>query len=114
MLRNLNRLLERPAALIDRIFLRFFEAAEVISLTKDEKKQYVNNMINERDTYNQIAYAREVGMEEGMEKGMEKGRTEERDSIATRLMESGLPIDVIMRCTGLDKEQIERLGGGGI
>ena len=101
------------ALLIDRIFLRFFEAAEVISLTKDEKKQYVNNMINERDTYNQITYAREVGMEEGMEKGlkkgMEKGRTEERDSIATRLMESGLPIDVIVRCTGLDKDAVEAL-----
>ena len=69
--------------------------------------EYVNNMINERDTYNQIAYAREVGMEEGME----KGRSEERDSIATRLMESGLPIDVIMRCTGLDKAAVEALGG---
>ena len=81
--------------------------------------EYVNNMINERDTYNQIAYAREVGMEEGMEKGlkkgmekgMEQGRTEERDSIATRLMESGLPIDVIVRCTGLDKSAVEALGG---
>ena len=112
-----RELLERPAALIDRIFLRFFEAAEVISLTKDEKKQYVNNMINERDTYNQIAYAREVGMEEGMkkglkkgmEKGMEKGRSEERDSVATRLLESGLPIDVIVRCTGLDKGAVEAL-----
>ena len=102
-----RELLERPAALIDRIFLRFFEAAEVISLTKDEKKQYVNNMINERDTYNQIAYAREVGMEE--KKGMEKGRSEERDSIATRLLESGLPIDVIVRCTGLDKGAVEAL-----
>ena len=101
MLRNLNRLLERPAALIDRIFLRFFEAAEVISLTKDEKKQYVNNMINERDTYNQIAYAREIGMEEGMAQG--------RNDIAIKMVESGLPIDVIMRCTGLDKAKLEEL-----
>ena len=42
---------------------------------------------------------------------MEKGRSEERDSIATRLMESGLPIDVIVRCTGLDKAAVEALGG---
>ena len=113
VLRNLNRLLERPAALIDRIFLRFFEAAEVISLTKDEKKQYVNNMINERDTYNQIAYAREVGMEEGMEKGlkkgMEKGMAQGRNDIAVKMVESGLPIDVIVRCTGLDKGAVEAL-----
>lgn len=110
VLKNLNRLLERPAALIDRIFLRFFEAAEVVSLTKDEKKQYVNNMINERDTYNQIAYAREVGMEEGMEKGMAQGRSEERESIAIRMIASGMPIEIIMQCTGLDKDEVSALG----
>ena len=72
--------------------------------------EYVNNMINERDTYNQIAYAREVGMEEGMEKGMEKGLAQGRNDIAVKMMESGLPIDVIMRCTGLDKAAVEALG----
>ncbi len=111
VLKNLNRLLERPAALIDRIFLRLFEAAQVISLTKDEKEQYVNNMINERDTYNQIANAREVGMEEGMARGLARGRSEERESIAGRMKDSGVPIDVIMRCTGLDKAAVEALGG---
>ena len=89
------------------------EAAEVISLTKDERKQYVNNMINERDTYNQIAYAREVGMEEGMEKGlkkgMEQGLAQGRNNIAVKMVESGLPIDVIVRCTGLDKDAVEAL-----
>ena len=38
--------------------------------------EYVNNMINGRDTYNQIAYAREVGMEEGMAQGMDKAAVE--------------------------------------
>ena len=71
--------------------------------------EYVNYMINERDTYNQIAYAREVGMEEGMEKGMEKGLAQGGNDIAVKMMESGLPIDVIMRCTGLDKAAVEAL-----
>ena len=71
--------------------------------------EYVNYMINERDTYNQIAYAREVGMKEGMEKGMEKGLAQGRNDIAVKMMESGLPIDVIMRCTGLDKAAVEAL-----
>ena len=59
-------------------------------------------MINERDTYNQIVYAREVGMEEGMAQG--------RKDIVVKMMESGLPIDVIVRCTGLDKAAVEALG----
>ena len=105
VLKNLHSLLERPAALVDRIFRRFFEAAEVISLTKDEKKQYVSNMINERDTYNQIAYAREFGREEGVE----QGKVAEREAIALRMIGANTPIDFIVKCTGLDKAAVEAL-----
>ncbi len=108
---------ERPAALVDRIFRRFFEAAEVISLTKEEKKQYVSNMINERDTYNQIAYAREFGREEGikqglmqgLEQGREQGKVAEREAIALRMIGANTPIDFIVKCTGLDKAAVEAL-----
>ena len=113
VLKNLHRLLERPAALVDRIFRRFFEAAEVISLTKEEKKQYVSNMINERDTYNQIAYAREFGREEGIkqgrEQGVEQGKVAEREAIALRMIGANTPIEFIVKCTGLDKAAVEAL-----
>ena len=125
VLKNLHRLLERPTALVDRIFRRFFEAAEVISLTKDEKKQYVSNMINERDTYNQIAYAREFGREEGIkqglkqgleqgleqgrEQGVEQGKVAEREAIALRMIGANTPIEFIVKCTGLDKAAVEAL-----
>ena len=109
VLKNLHLLLERPAALVDRIFSRFFEAAEVISLTKDEKQQYVSNMINERDTYNQIAYAREFGREEGVKQGLEQGKIAEREAIALRLVEANTPMDIIVKCTGLDKAAVEAL-----
>ncbi len=121
VLKNLHRLLERPTALVDRIFRRFFEAAEVISLTKDEKKQYVSNMINERDTYNQIAYAREFGREEGIkqgleqgleqgrEQGVEQGKVAEREAIALRMIGANTPMEFIVKCTGLDKAAVEAL-----
>ena len=121
VLKNLHRLLERPTALVDRIFRRFFEAAEVISLTKEEKKQYVSNMINERDTYNQIAYAREFGREEGIkqgleqgleqgrEQGVEQGKVAEREAIALRMIGANTPIELIVKCTGLDKAAVEAL-----
>lgn len=109
VLKNLHRLLERPAALVDRIFRRFFNAAEVISLTNDEKKQYVSNMINERDTYNQIAYAREFGREEGIKQGREQGKVAEREAIALRMIGANTPIDFIVKCTGLDKTAVEAL-----
>ena len=113
VLKNLHSLLERPAALVDRIFRRFFEAAEVISLTNDEKKQYVSNMINERDTYNQIAYAREFGREEGIkqgrEQGLAQGKAAEREAIALRMIGANTPIEFIIQCTGLDKAAVEAL-----
>ena len=109
MMKNLHRLLERPAALVDRIFRRFFEAAEVISLTKDEKQQYVSNMINERDTYNQIAYAREFGREEGIKQGLEQGKVAEREAIALRMIGANTPIEFIAKCTGLAQEYVEAL-----
>ena len=121
VLKNLHRLLERPTALVDRIFRRFFEAAEVISLTKEEKKQYVSNMINERDTYNQIAYAREFGREEGIkqgleqgleqgrEQGVEQGKVAEREAIALRMIGANTPMEFIVKCTGLDKAAVEAL-----
>ena len=109
VLKNLHRLLERPAALVDRIFRRFFNAAEVISLTNDEKKQYVSNMINERDTYNQIAYAREFGREEGIKQGREQGKVAEREAIALRMIGANTPIEFIVKCTGLDKTAVEEL-----
>lgn len=62
-------------------------------------------MINERDTYNQIAYAREFGREEGLE----QGKTAEREAIALRLVEANTPTDIIVKCTGLDKAAVEAL-----
>ena len=76
MLKNLSRLLERPAALRDKIFKRFFDAAEFASLDDEDKKKYINNMQTARDTYNQIEYAKKKGREEGMLAGIEKGRRE--------------------------------------
>ena len=60
-------------------------------------------MTTERDIRNQIATAREqgveagieIGMEEGMEKGMEKGREEERSRIVAELRKRGVSEDVI-------------------
>ena len=41
-------------------------------------------MNTERDTYNQIEYARETGREEGLKEGHKKGREEGREEGARR------------------------------
>ena len=62
-------------------------------------------MNTERDTYNQIEYARETGREEGREEGSK----DERSKIAINLIRLGASCEIIAQATGLSKEEISRL-----
>ena len=82
-------------------------------------------MNTERDTYNQIEYARETGREEGREEGhkvgkeeglkvgREEGRAEgakqKSFDIAQRMLEKGIDIETISELTGLTEEEVSRL-----
>ena len=82
-------------------------------------------MNTERDTYNQIEYAREtgreeghkVGKEEGLKEGKEEGRKEGREEgakqksfdIAKRMLEKGIDIETISELTGLTEKEISEL-----
>ena len=82
-------------------------------------------MNTERDTYNQIEYAREsgreeghkVGKEEGLKEGREEGHKEGREEgakqksfdIAKRMLEKGIDIETISELTGLTEKEISEL-----
>ena len=70
-------------------------------------------MNTERDTYNQIEYARESGREEGREEGRkegkEEGRGEERLKIAMNLIRVGASCEIISQATGLSAKEVSRL-----
>ena len=86
-------------------------------------------MINERDTYNQIAYAREFGreegikqglvqgleqgmvqgMEQGLVQGLEQGKVAEREAIVLRMIRANTPIEFIVKCIGLDNDSVNAL-----
>ena len=66
-------------------------------------------MNTERDTYNQIEYARETGREEGREEGLKEGRGEERLKIAMNLICAGASCEIITQATGLSVEEVSRL-----
>ena len=97
MLKNLSRLLERPAALRDRIFGRIFDVAEIASLDDADKKNYVNAMNTERDTYNQIEYARE------------QGERKRALAIAKNFLKMGIPCENVAEATGLELSVVEEM-----
>ena len=125
ILKNLSKLLERPAALRDRIFSRIFDVAEYASLDNIDKQNYVKAMTTARDTHNQIEYAKKTGLEEGLVKGLEKGRAEGRAEgleeglekgredakqlIAINFLKLGTPSEVVAMATGLSLEEVEKL-----
>ena len=62
-------------------------------------------MNTERDTYNQIEYARESGREEGREEGLKEGQSE----IAMNLIRIGASCEIIAQVTGLSEEEVSKL-----
>ena len=82
-------------------------------------------MNTERDTYNQIEYARETGREEGLKVGREKGLEEGHKKghkegkeegakqksfdIAKRMLEKGIDVETISELTGLTEKEISKL-----
>ena len=62
-------------------------------------------MNTERDTYNQIEYARETGREEGREEGAKQKSFD----IAKRMLEKGIDVETISELTGLTEKEIYKL-----
>ncbi len=121
LLKNMSNLLERPERLRDRIFTKLFDVAELAQLDDEDRTNYIKAMNTERDTYNQIEYAREKGREEGREEGhkvgkeegLKEGRAEgvKQNSfdIAKRMLEKGIDIETISEMTGLTEKEISKL-----
>ena len=112
-LKNLSRLLERPKALQERIFSKFFEVAEVAALSKEEYAKYWESEKVFYDnqgafmTADYKGYTR--GVMEGRAQGEAKGRAEERLANARSLMANGILMDVIIKSLGLTPKEIEQL-----
>lgn len=93
VLRNLSRLMERPAALQERIFTKLFEQAEIARFTPQDAREYEESIKVFRDLTNVVNTAER--------KGREQGREEERIATALRMKADGLTPELIAKYTGL-------------
>jgi predicted transposase/invertase (TIGR01784 family) len=64
-----------------------------------------NMLITEFDVDEYIQVSKEEGREEGIEIGLEKGRKQ----TARAMKDSGISIELIVKCTGLLEEEIQKL-----
>lgn len=91
------------------IFKILFESAEIATFSPAERIKYTEDMTTERDIRNQLAYAKDKGKEEGIALGEAKGKSEAKAEAARAMLKEDLPMDIIVKCTGLSVEEINKL-----
>ncbi|MBO7284137.1 MAG: hypothetical protein J6U71_03630, partial [Bacteroidales bacterium] len=106
-----------PLQIIENLFI----AAKVAAMDSQEKIKYLREMNTERDRRNQMQYQYDMGLEEGIERGRDKwievgvekgieiGIEQESMRIARKMKAEGIAIDLIIKCSNLTREQIEKL-----
>ena len=101
-LKNLPRLLERPAALQERIFKKFFNVAEIGNLSKDEYAKYFESEKIYYDNDGAIRTAEAKGRAEGRAEGQQKEKVE----TVHRLSQMGLTLEQIALGANLTIEEV--------
>ncbi len=113
VIKHISTLDRIPEALREKIFLKFFETAEIARLNTTQYKAYENSLNIYRDIVNSINWAEEKGWMQGeivgIEKGRIEGKIEGKIEIALQMLSENEPIEKIMRYTGLSMGQIENL-----
>ena len=80
------------------------KAKEVLDeISEDEHEQYLAHL---REKY---IFERQGIEEAGFDKGLAQGSKNEKYEIAKKLKQNNIDIEIIIKCTGLTKEEVEKL-----
>lgn len=109
ILKNLSKLMQRPAALQERVFTRLFEQAEIAKFNKQELKLYEDSVNAYRDIVNAIRTAEKKKFAEGRAEGIAEGRAEGIVEVAKKMLDNGMSADHVAEMTGLSLEEVSSL-----
>lgn len=94
-----------PDILKEEVFLKGFEVAEIANFDEKQLAEYEDSLKIYRDLKGVVDTSYEEGEKVGIEKGIEKGIMK----VAKELKKEGIDIEIIVKSTGLSKEEIEEL-----
>ena len=106
---NLPSMVKRPKELTGEIFDLLFSSADLSNFAPEEKIKYLSDMTTERDIRNQIAYAKDKGIEQGIEQGIAQGAAQSKAEIAKAMLADGMDIALVVKYSGLSPEEIKSL-----
>lgn len=137
VIKNLNRLDDKPAALTEAVFHRLFEVAEISQFSKVDRAEYeeslkvfwdFSNVLStaERKGHAEgvaegraagleegraagLAEGRAAGLEEGRAAGLAEGERQANLCNAKKLKSMGVEVSAITFVTGLTADEIEKL-----
>jgi len=109
VLRNLSNLMDRPAALQERVFTRLFDTAEIAKFTQQEMYDYQASLKEFRDYNNTIDSAKEESLAKGVEIGIEKGIEKGRFGLFLNMLKKGASIETLKELTDISEDEIDKL-----
>ena len=101
VLKNLSKLMQRPAALQERVFTRLFEQAEIAKFNQQEQKLYEDSMNAYRDIVNAIRTAEKTKFAERRAEGFME--------VAKKMLDKGMSAEVVADMTGLSLDEVFKL-----
>ena len=105
VLRNMSKLMSKPAALQEKVFTSLFRHAEIDKMKPNMRMQYEKALFDFNDINNSNIKCFREGKEEGLAEG-EKNKAKE---IARNLKQLNMPTEQIQKATGLTAKEIEKL-----
>lgn len=105
VLKNLSVLMERPAALQERVFTRLFEQAEVSKFNAQDRMLYEDSVNAYRDIINAINTAKKVGFAEGRAEGIKFRKVE----IARKMLHRGMEADEVAEVVDMTVQEIKEM-----
>ena len=105
LLKNSGRLKRPPKWGGEMPCKSILDSWEIDLFGKDKRKQYDEDMYDEKRRRGELKAAREDGMAEGEA----RGRSEAQAEMARKMLAAGMPLEQIVQFTGLDAEAFEVL-----
>lgn len=81
----------------------------VANMSEQERRAYERHMDNIRIQWDVLTTAHEEGKDEGIKEGIKEGILQVKKETAKKLLEKGLPLELIAECTGLSIDEIKKI-----
>jgi predicted transposase/invertase (TIGR01784 family) len=90
-----------PDKLQNKVFIKAFEIAEIAKFDKKQLEEYEQSLKYYRDIKNVV--------DTSFEEGIEEGKKVREFEIAKELIRNGVSIEIVIKSTGLTREELNDL-----